>query len=126
MTVAFSFSDSSCEITVIQTPTAKSVSVGDNVAFTCTTSTDVSSNVAWYHQRPGEAPKLLIYAAEHLEDDIPSRFSGSGSETEYTMTITGVQAEDAGHYYCQQYEDCTAKACEGFCLTLSHCVRGSS
>uniref|UniRef100_A0A8C4RKH3 Ig-like domain-containing protein n=1 Tax=Erpetoichthys calabaricus TaxID=27687 RepID=A0A8C4RKH3_ERPCA len=93
------------EIKVTQTPTAKSVSVGDNVDFTCTTSTDMSSNVDWYHQRPGEAPKLLIYAANELADDIPDRFSGSGSETEFTLTITGVQAEDAGHYYCLQYEE---------------------
>ncbi|MBN3289771.1 KV5A6 protein, partial [Polypterus senegalus] len=97
--------DSSCEITVIQTPAAKSVSVGDNVSFTCTTSTDVSTLLDWYHQRPGEAPKLLIYLGEQLADDIPSRFSGSGSETEYTMTITGVQAEDAGHFYCLQYAE---------------------
>ncbi|KAG2466292.1 KVD12 protein, partial [Polypterus senegalus] len=105
MIVAFSFADSSCETTVIQTPKSKSLSVGDNVDFTCTTSTDVSSYVAWYHQRPGEAPKLLIYLADILASDIPSRFSGSGSETEYTLTITGVQAEDAGHYYCQQYDE---------------------
>ncbi|KAG2465606.1 KV311 protein, partial [Polypterus senegalus] len=94
---------SSCQISVNQPSAPKSVSPGGSVTFTCTTGSSVGAAKAWYQQRPGEAPKSLIYSASTRHTGIPSRFSGSGSGTSYSMTISGVQPEDAGHYYCMQH-----------------------
>ncbi|KAI7792389.1 Ig kappa chain V-IV region Len [Triplophysa rosa] len=105
--------DCQAEITVIQTPSVKPVTVGETVTLKCKTSRDVpccytrtssdrsGSAHSWYHQKPGEAPKLLIYYTYNLQSGTPSRFSGSGSNTDFTLSISGVKSEDAGHYYCQ-------------------------
>uniref|UniRef100_A0A667WQB9 Ig-like domain-containing protein n=1 Tax=Myripristis murdjan TaxID=586833 RepID=A0A667WQB9_9TELE len=87
---------------VTQSPGSQSVSPGQTVSIRCKTSTGVGSYLAWYLQKPGEVPKLLIYKATTLQSGVSSRFSGSGSGTDFTLTISGVQAEDSGVYYCQQ------------------------
>uniref|UniRef100_A0A4W5NSH7 Ig-like domain-containing protein n=1 Tax=Hucho hucho TaxID=62062 RepID=A0A4W5NSH7_9TELE len=84
------------------TPAVETVSVGHSASVSCKTSSAVYSNT-WYHQKPGGAHKLLIYYATTLQSGTPSRFSGSGSGSDFTLTINGVQAEDAGYYYCQSY-----------------------
>ncbi|MEQ2223651.1 hypothetical protein ILYODFUR_038793 [Ilyodon furcidens] len=93
---------SSGNIILTQTPGSQSVVPGQTVSIRCKTSSDVSSYLHWYLQKPAEAPKLLIYYATTLESGVPSRFSGSGSGSDYTLTISGVQSEDSGVYYCQQ------------------------
>ncbi|KAK7795034.1 hypothetical protein U0070_006941, partial [Myodes glareolus] len=86
-----------------QSPASLSVSLGETVTITCQASENIYSNLAWYQQKPGNPPKLLIYSASILEDGVPTRFSGSGSGTQLSLKISGLQSEDVASYYCQQH-----------------------
>nr|AXN77604.1 anti-Fig mosaic emaravirus nucleocapsid protein scFv antibody [synthetic construct] len=92
----------STDIQMTQSPSSLSASVGDRVTITCRASQSISSYLNWYQQKPGKAPKLLIYRASALQSGVPSRFSGSGSGTDFTLTISSLQPEDFATYYCQQ------------------------
>uniref|UniRef100_UPI0032E9394C O5C2, light chain n=1 Tax=Homo sapiens TaxID=9606 RepID=UPI0032E9394C len=92
------------DIQMTQTPPSLSASVGDRVSISCRASQSTGSWLAWYQQKPGKAPKLLIYKTSSLESGVPSRFSGSGSGTEFTLTISSLQPDDVATYYCQHYD----------------------
>ncbi|KAI3358249.1 hypothetical protein L3Q82_003246 [Scortum barcoo] len=97
---------------VLIQPAAKTVQLGQTVSIDCKANRQVARYsgsqyfLAWYHQKTGEAPKLLIYLTSDRVSGISSRFSGSGAGNgvDFTLTISGVQAEDAAVYYCSSGE----------------------
>ncbi|KAH0504270.1 Ig kappa chain V-V region K2, partial [Microtus ochrogaster] len=91
-----------CEIQMTQSPASLSSSLGDSITITCQAGQNIKSYLKWNQQKPGKPPKLLIYATNRLADGIPTRFSGSGSGTQYSLKISGLQPEDVATYYCQQ------------------------
>uniref|UniRef100_UPI0032B08EB1 Monoclonal antibody MAD10-466 light chain n=1 Tax=Homo sapiens TaxID=9606 RepID=UPI0032B08EB1 len=93
------------DIQMTQSPSSLSASVGDRVTITCQASQDIRDSLNWYQHKPGKAPNLLISDASNLETGVPSRFSGSGSGTHFTFTISSLQPEDIATYYCQHYDN---------------------
>ncbi|XP_048208151.1 immunoglobulin kappa light chain-like [Perognathus longimembris pacificus] len=90
-----------CDIQLTQSPSL-SASLGGRVTISCRASQDISKYLVWYQQRAGKGSKLLIRFATTVQPGVPSRFSGSGSGTEFTLTISSLQPEDVATYYCQQ------------------------
>uniref|UniRef100_A0A3Q3LR46 Ig-like domain-containing protein n=1 Tax=Labrus bergylta TaxID=56723 RepID=A0A3Q3LR46_9LABR len=91
-------SESRGQVTVTQ-PAAVRSALGASVTLSCTTSG--KPDLAWYQQKDGGTPKLLIYLGSTRVSGTSSRFTGSGSNSDFTLTISGVQTEDAAVYYCQ-------------------------
>ncbi|KAK7796995.1 hypothetical protein U0070_007344 [Myodes glareolus] len=93
-------------IMTTQSPSSLDVSAGEKVTISCKSSQNLfysfTNYLSWYQQKPGQAPKLLIYYASTQYTGVPDCFTGSGSGTDITSTINSVQIEDLADYYCQQ------------------------
>nr|6N1W_4 Chain 4, DFPH-a.15 Light chain [Macaca mulatta]6N1W_L Chain L, DFPH-a.15 Light chain [Macaca mulatta]6N1W_l Chain l, DFPH-a.15 Light chain [Macaca mulatta] len=90
------------DIQMTQSPSSLSASIGDRVTVTCRASQGIDKDLSWFQQKPGKAPTLLIYTASTLQTGVSSRFSGSGSGTDFSLTINNLQPEDVATYFCQQ------------------------
>ncbi|KAL1764529.1 Ig kappa chain V-IV region B17 [Sigmodon hispidus] len=97
------------DIVMTQSPSSLAVSAGENVTINCMSSQSLYSSayranyLAWYQQKPGKSPKLLIFYASTRASGVPDRFIGSGSGTDFTLTISNVQAEDMADYNCAKH-----------------------
>uniref|UniRef100_A0A8D2DH30 Ig-like domain-containing protein n=1 Tax=Sciurus vulgaris TaxID=55149 RepID=A0A8D2DH30_SCIVU len=95
------------DIVLTQTPLSLPVTPGQSASISCRSSqsliySDGNTYLSWFVHKPGQSPQRLIYWVSNLDTGVSDRFSGSGSETDFTLKISRVEAEDAGVYYCAQ------------------------
>ncbi|XP_072429439.1 immunoglobulin kappa light chain-like [Chiloscyllium punctatum] len=100
--LAFCVAGINGDIIMTQSPPVLSVGLGQTATLTCKASQSIRSYLAWFQQREGQKPSLLIYGATTRFTGVSDRFTGSGSGTTFTLTISNVQNEDVADYYCQQ------------------------
>ncbi|KAJ1077660.1 hypothetical protein K5549_010987 [Capra hircus] len=124
---------SSGDVVLTQTPLSLSVIPGETASISCKSSqslvhSDGKTYLNWIKHKPGQSPEGLIYQVSNRYSGVSDRLTGSGSGTDFTFTISRVQAEDAGVYYCYQgteapptvMQPCTQTSLPGW-LSCSKC-----
>ncbi|XP_039361698.1 immunoglobulin lambda-1 light chain-like isoform X5 [Mauremys reevesii] len=79
------------------------VSPGGTVTLSCSLSSGAltdSNYPAWFQQRLGNVPRVIMHSTSTRPSGIPARFTGSRSGNTMSLTITGALAEDDADYYC--------------------------
>uniref|UniRef100_A0A673SXS4 Ig-like domain-containing protein n=1 Tax=Suricata suricatta TaxID=37032 RepID=A0A673SXS4_SURSU len=89
------------DVVLTQTPLSLHITPGDPASISCRASqsllhSDGNTYLHWFQQKPGQSPRRLIYKVSNRDSGVPDRFSGSGSGTDFTLTISRVEAEDVG------------------------------
>nr|XP_045007390.1 immunoglobulin kappa light chain-like [Jaculus jaculus] len=95
------------QIVLTQSGSPLPASPGETVSITRRASqsllfSDGKHYLSWYQQGPGQTFRALLYHASTRRDGVPARFSGSGSGSEFTLTIADVEPQDFQTYYCLQ------------------------
>ncbi|CAO2605313.1 Probable non-functional immunoglobulin kappa variable 3-7, partial [Lemmus lemmus] len=88
------------QILLTQPAESLHVSPGERVSITC--KANGKHYLSWYQQKKGQTIKAFIYHASVRIDGVPTRFIGSGSGTEFTLTIEDLQPENFAVYHCLQ------------------------
>nr|6GK7_L Chain L, HUMAN FAB ANTIBODY FRAGMENT OF CBTAU-27.1(S31Y,T100I) [Homo sapiens] len=119
-------------IQLTQSPDSLAVSLGERATINCKSSQSVfyrdnnKNYLAWYQHKSGQPPKLLFFWASSRESGVSDRFSGSGSGTDFTLTIDNLQAEDVALYYCQHYFNIPHNFGQGTKLEIKRTVAAPS
>ncbi|XP_070807188.1 immunoglobulin lambda-1 light chain-like [Pituophis catenifer annectens] len=86
-------------------PPSSSVSLGETIRISCLT-TQSSYSIGWNQQKAGEAPRFVhCDGCSNRGEGIPNRFTATRSGTTGSLTITNVQAEDEGIYFCVSWNN---------------------
>uniref|UniRef100_A0A4X2LZQ1 Ig-like domain-containing protein n=1 Tax=Vombatus ursinus TaxID=29139 RepID=A0A4X2LZQ1_VOMUR len=95
--------DEEREFVLTQSPASLSVRVTINCrASQSLLHSNGNTYLYWDQQKSGQSPKFLIYRVSNLFSGVPSRFSGSESGTDFTLTISRLEPEDVADYCCGQ------------------------
>ncbi|XP_061459226.1 uncharacterized protein LOC133373463 [Rhineura floridana] len=87
-------------------PPSQSVSLGQTTKLSCSQSSGGSwgSSFYWYQQKPGQAPRFVLYDNSNRGEGIPDRFTGSAYGDTGYLTISNIQDEDEAVYHCSAWE----------------------